>query len=964
VCGLRLVGPAAARLWSVDEDLHRLTLERQGLIDALRAEGSSRWPSSAAQPPNAQAWPPPPPSGASVVGGFSDEHRSWPEVGEPPVLPPFPGRRGAEFDGDRGSPPLQIQTVLLALGAFSLIVAAVVFIAVTWRGLSAPAKSGTLIGLTAVFAGITTLLHRRSLAATAEALAAVTVMLGGADAYAVRVGLFPRTDQFVFWGMACAVLALVAAGFARWSGADVARLASVVLIQLPAPLLAARHSTSQTLMLGVLLLQALVIVEVLGRRSEIGRLAPSILRGGGTLAWAVGAAGAGGIALSNSSQRCVAAGLLAAAGLVAMLVAWRWSDQVEVERVAASVATASGLAAAATLSARWLDGNALALTTVALAVVLGSIGARVDRRWTSGPVAVATLVAVGASAPSWLHLGVALRAPWWAGSQYGEWAVPAGRSARAVGVPDTIGSGFGPALGYLGLLAVGALGLRPRIGRATSNWSLAVLGCITASTLPLAVDASVWAATTILLITAVLITALALWRTERGDPSDELAPWWAMAGVVGGQGLAWAVLSPGLTLLALTTIAVTAATTVARGLRDPTSRVVHGAAVVMSVAIAAAVPVAARVVGMSPEAGWTALGVAAAAAFALCFPVWYRSVGDDADTVAAIAMIVGGITTVSYVGGALGAGVFIDRGGAPGMLAGVFAAGSASALFVAASSIRHRFVVVPGVAVATSSLLGLATVGTAAVQVGLDPAASWLAVLIAAAILTIIGMLVEVASLSGGVVGAVDGSAAAGAVVAVIGLATAGSADRVSVGLLVVTLALGVASTRESRRGAVWGAALGALVLLWQRLAIVGVTTVEAFTLPAAAFLASLGIWWHRREPDESSWTTWGPALVVALGPSVVLALGDPGVVRPVVAVVAAAVVTLVGARWQRRAPFAIGAAALVVLGVQQLGPFVRQLPRWVVFATVGTLLLVVGASYERRRAQFADLRSHYRRLH
>jgi len=79
--------------------------------------------------------PPPPPSGASAVGGFSDERRTWPEIGEPPVLPPFPGRRGAEFDGDPGSPPPQIQTVLLAPGAFSLIVAAVVFIAVTWREL-------------------------------------------------------------------------------------------------------------------------------------------------------------------------------------------------------------------------------------------------------------------------------------------------------------------------------------------------------------------------------------------------------------------------------------------------------------------------------------------------------------------------------------------------------------------------------------------------------------------------------------------------------------------------------------------------------------------------------------------------------------------------------------------------------------------------------------------------------------
>ncbi|MDQ6696840.1 MAG: hypothetical protein M3Z46_05220, partial [Actinomycetota bacterium] len=744
LCGLRLVGPTAARLWSVDEALHRLRLERQSLIHTLQVEASTAWPPAPVpqSDPVPHAWTPPPPphwvpptrpAGTWPTGGGSDAFGQWPEAGDAPALPPTPMRGGSEFPGDPASPPLQIQTVLLSLGAFSLIVAAVVFLAVTWRGLSAPARSVTLVGLTAVFAGITTLLRRRSLTSTAEALAAVTVMLGLADAYAVRIGAFPGSGQLMYWGVACAVLSFVVAGFARLSGAVGARLASVLLIQLPAPLLAAERSASQTLLLGTLLLQALLIVGVVRRRSDAGSLVTRILCAGGALAWIIGAAGAGTVAIAISSQRCVAAGLLAAAGVVAAVVAWQWPGEEDLQRIAAGLAAASVLASLATLAARWLDGDAVALTTVALGVVLASVAARTDRRWASGPVAVATLVAIGATAPSWVHLGVALRAPWWAQSQLGEWSVAAGRSARAVGVPATIGSGFGPALASVGLLVAGGLGLRARIG-APADWALAALGCLAVSTVPLADDVPVWSATVFLLGAAVLASAFVLWRIRSGDARDASSPWWALALVSGGQGLAWALLTPGLTLVALTAIAVTAAATAAVGVRHPASRVVHAAALVMSMATAAMVPVAARLFDLSPEVGWTALAVLAAGSFAMCFAAWYRAIGRRAEAVAAVATVTGGVAAVSYVAGALGAGLLLNRGGAPGMLAVVFGAGAVCASFIAAVSVRHRFAVIPEVATVVGSLLGLAAVGTGAAQAGLDPAGAWLAVVAAATV--------------------------------------------------------------------------------------------------------------------------------------------------------------------------------------------------------------------------------------
>ena len=823
----------------------------------------------------------------------------------------------------------------------------------------------TLVGLTAVFAATTTLLRRRSLTATAEAVAAVTVMLGLGDAYAVRVGAFPASDVFVFWAGAGAVLALVAAAFARWSGAAVPRLAAALLIQLPAPLLAANRSSSQTVLLGVLLLQALATVGVLRRAPVTDPRVTAVLRAGGGLAWIIGAAGAASLALAEPSQRPVAAVLLLMAGLGAAAVAWLWSEEEDLSLIASGVAGAVLLAAASTLAARWLDGDALALGIVGFAVAVAGIAARIDRRWSRGPVAVASVVAIGASAPSWPALGAALRAPWWAGSQFGAWTVAAGRSARAVGNADVVATGPGVALCYLGLLAVGAVGARRRLGRVTSDWALALLAGVAVSTVPFAADAAVWSATVIVLAAGVLVTALVLWRVAAGDPDDELLPWWTLAVGLAVQGLAWALLTPGLTLLALLTIAATAAIAVLVTARRGSIAMAQGAAAVMALTGAASVPVIARMVDASPAVGWTALSVLAAGLVTWCFAVWARSSpADHRRPSVVIAATVGWVAGAAYAVGAVGAGSQFDHAAVPGLLAGIFGAGSVAAWLIVMPSIRRPLVMVPGVAAMSGTLLGLAAVGMVTVQAGLSPPATWTVVILASATVTLAGLLIEASSLPADVVWAVDASAAVGGFVALTGLVSVGSADQISVGLLVVTMGFAVEALRQSRRAAAWGAALGALVLVWQRLAMAGVTTAEAYTLPAAAFLAVIAVWRDRHSPDESSWTTWGPALVVALGPSVLLAIRDPGVLRPVSTVIAAAVVTLLGARWQRRAPVMIGAAALVALGVQQLAPIVRQLPRWITFAVVGMLLLLVGASYERRRAQLAGLRTHYRRLH
>jgi hypothetical protein len=69
--------------------------------------------------------------------------------------------------------------------------------------------------------------------------------------------------------------------------------------------------------------------------------------------------------------------------------------------------------------------------------------------------------------------------------------------------------------------------------------------------------------------------------------------------------------------------------------------------------------------------------------------------------------------------------------------------------------------------------------------------------------------------------------------------------------------------------------------------------------------------------------------------------------------VVAAAVaLPVAGTLAHRQAPFVVGAACLAVVVIGRLAPYAPLLPRWLTLGTAGLLLLVVGATYERRRQQ------------
>jgi hypothetical protein len=155
-----------------------------------------------------------------------------------------------------------------------------------------------------------------------------------------------------------------------------------------------------------------------------------------------------------------------------------------------------------------------------------------------------------------------------------------------------------------------------------------------------------------------------------------------------------------------------------------------------------------------------------------------------------------------------------------------------------------------------------------------------------------------------------------------------------------------------AHRGVEYGvlATAAALGATWSWLAAAGVTVVEAYTLPAAVAALAAGA----RAPRDArarSWLTLGPALVLLLGPTLVLALSRNDDGRAIAVGCAAVVTLLAGAHRRLQAPIVLGAATLLALGIDKLGPPAARLPRWTVLALAGSLLLWVGTTFERRRA-------------
>ncbi|MEU7343464.1 hypothetical protein ABZ778_05985 [Streptomyces bacillaris] len=227
------VPPPTEELALLDRELAQL--------DARRAQLLTRraWLVAALQPkaPDAPRWSTPP------LGHGWAPAQPW----------------GAVPKAAKPSAPRSAQNVLLTLGGLLLTVAAVAFTLVSWGSMGIGGRAAVLALVTVAALAAPALLLRRKLAATAEALAALALVLTLLDAYAIHAVAAPDADGLTFTAIASAVLAALWAAY----GLALGRLhlplpAAVFFIQWPL-LLGAWAAGAPALVVGWALLATAVL---------------------------------------------------------------------------------------------------------------------------------------------------------------------------------------------------------------------------------------------------------------------------------------------------------------------------------------------------------------------------------------------------------------------------------------------------------------------------------------------------------------------------------------------------------------------------------------------------------------------------------------------------------------------------------------------------------------------------------
>lgn len=213
-CGLALAGPGATELWRQMERLDALVADgrqrdRQQPAPAFTAPAGGETPQTPPSTPAPPTWAPAPVSPAAAPG---------PTAAAP--LPSFPSAspNGAVPATRKG---LDVGSVILGLGALLLLVAATIFISVSWDRLGLFGRSMALFAATVVAAAAAVYTTRRRLGASSEALWAVVFGLLTLDWFASRAeGLFgsdavPGEIHVGGWAVLLAVLAIPVARIGR-----------------------------------------------------------------------------------------------------------------------------------------------------------------------------------------------------------------------------------------------------------------------------------------------------------------------------------------------------------------------------------------------------------------------------------------------------------------------------------------------------------------------------------------------------------------------------------------------------------------------------------------------------------------------------------------------------------------------------------------------------------------------------
>ncbi|MGC4903299.1 SCO7613 C-terminal domain-containing membrane protein [Micromonospora echinospora] len=163
---------------------------------------------------------------------------------------------------------------------------------------------------------------------------------------------------------------------------------------------------------------------------------------------------------------------------------------------------------------------------------------------------------------------------------------------------------------------------------------------------------------------------------------------------------------------------------------------------------------------------------------------------------------------------------------------------------------------------------------------------------------------------------------------------------------------LGVAATRPGRRPMernllFWAVVACEISAWWILMRVADVALPEAYTLPFAALALLVGVLQLRHRPDLSSWVAYGPALVTAFLPTLAIVIAtESSMLRQVLLLLGAVAVLIFGSTSRQQAPVIVGATVTAIAAVHAL----FSLGPWLVLIPVGIVLLVLGASNERRR--------------
>lgn len=916
-CGLVLVGQVA-------DDLRSTLLRADQILDVLR-HVSVQQPVPAPAAPAAAAPPEAP--------------------GAPTAAAPAPRR---------GLPAVSVPVVLLGLGTLCVLVAAVVFVAVTWTDLSLAWRTSILLLVTAVATGAAAWVVRARLRGAAEALTLVAsglllidLLAGNATGLPLLSAVQGRPFQWlVAVTMAGVALAWVIGARRVLSqaltGQQVVLVVAVVemvrLAVLGWPYDDAWVAAAVTVAAAA---AALALWRVRITPAGVGCglvavLAWTYLAGAGLLR-AVSADGPGDLFLGLDGLP-----LLTAAALAAVVAVTSWVPSPV--RVGAGVLAVAGVAVVALLPVRVLPGTVAVLLVAAAALVLVVGGRYAASPWSSSlrVVGAATMVmpgyvlVVGAS-EALARVFVSVE-QWWS-RQLGDPLPPmatASESAWDVGFFATWA--FLPLGGLLAAAGVLALSFDARVRSVLVSGGAGVaVGGLTAllsSSSPLVLTEAVLLALALLCVIGyrrvrswvvlgaamvpVLLGVVAAFSSVTASALF-LAAYGVLLVVA-------AALSRAATRSVLVGAGVASAAVSVEALADLGGLSVTEAGLPL-VAFALAVLVAAQLVAGRDDGGAWRRGLEAVTVPLLGVALLQCLVSD---TVSTIAFAAGGVVT-----GVVAAAVR-DRRSVACVSTVLLAAAAASAVQLGGAGSEWGAVAASAVAGLGALVAQLLAREADAVASERPPRYEPRVALELTAVLT----------------GAVSVSAQ-----------TADSlATTVGLTLLGISAIL-VSFVSADRRRLAWVGSLLLVAASWVRLTALQVDVIEAYTLPGALALLVAALAWFRRTPTATSWQALAPPLGLGLVPSLVVALTEPTSPRAMVVGLVGLALVLLGVRMRWGAPLLFGGVSVALLALVNIAPYAAGLPRWVLFGTAGVALLLLGVTWEQRRADLVTMQRYAARL-